>query len=57
MDDRDVTEQLKQEVRGGGGSRARTEPRARRCGNYNVTGHNSRTCLIVVETSEEDSSE
>jgi hypothetical protein len=57
MDDRDVAKQLKQEVRGGEGSRARTETRARRCGNCNATGHNSRTCPIVVETSEEDISE
>jgi hypothetical protein len=57
MDNRDVAEQLKQEVKGGGGTRTRTETRARRCGNCNATGHNSRTCPIVIETSEEDNSE
>ena len=57
MDDRDIAEQLKQEIRGGGGSRVRTEPRARRYGNCNTTGHNSRTCLIIVKTLEEDNSE
>src|SRR6187402_939167 len=57
MDDKGVAEQLKQEVRGGGGRRVRTETRARRCGNCNATGHNSRTCPIVIETSEEEDSE
>ena len=33
---------------------AREETRARRCGNCNGTGHNTRTCQIVIETSEED---
>src|SRR5450432_1519251 len=57
MDDKDIADQLKQEVRGGGGTRTRTETRARRCGNCNATGHNSRTCPIVIETLEEDNSE
>jgi hypothetical protein len=57
MDNKGIAGQLKQEVRGGGGSRVRTETRARRCGNCNATGHNSRTCPIVRETSEEGDSE
>jgi hypothetical protein len=57
IDDKDIADQLKQEVRGGGGTQTRTETRARRCGNCNATGHNSRTCPIVIETSEEDNSE
>ena len=57
IDNKDIADQLKQEVRGGGGIRTRTEIRARRCGNCNRTGHNSRTCSILIETSEEDNSE
>ena len=54
MDKRDVTEQLKQETRGSKGRREKEEIRARRCSNCNATGHNARTCQIVIETSEED---
>jgi hypothetical protein len=57
MDNRDVTEQIKQETRGSRGRKEREETRARRCGNCNGTGHNARTCQIVIETSEEDNSE
>ena len=57
MDERDVADQLKQETRAGGSRRTREETRARRCGNCNATGHNARTCQIVIETSEEDNSE
>lgn len=52
MDKRDVAEQLKQEIRAGSSRRAREETRARRCSNCNATGHNARTCQIVIETSE-----
>jgi hypothetical protein len=54
MDERDVADQLQQEMRKGGGRRAREEIRARRCGNCNGTGHNARTCQVVIETSKED---
>jgi len=54
IDNRDIADQLKQEVKRGGDSRTRIETRARRCGNCNKTGHNSRTCGIVIETSEEE---
>ena len=57
MDDRDIADQLKQEVRGGGGTQTRTEMRARRYGNCNATSHNLRTYPIVRETSKEDNSE
>jgi hypothetical protein len=57
IDERDVADQIKQETRARGGRQPRTETRARRCGNCNATGHNSRTCPIVIETSEEDNSE
>ena len=54
MDKRDIADQLKQEMRGGGSRRVREETRAQRCGNCNATGHNARTCQFVIETSEED---
>jgi hypothetical protein len=57
MDNRDVTEQIKQETRRSRGRKEREETRARHCGNCNGTGHNARTCQIVIETSEEDNSE
>jgi DDE superfamily endonuclease len=56
IDNRDVTEQIKQETRGSRGRKEREETRARRCSNCNRTGHNARTCQIVIETSEEDNS-
>src|SRR5271168_2451461 len=49
MDERDIADQLKQEMQGGGSRRAREETRARRCGNCNATGHNARTCQFVIE--------
>jgi hypothetical protein len=57
MDERNVADQIKQEVHAGSGRRPRTETHARRCGNCNATGHNSRTCSIIIETLEEDDSE
>ena len=57
MDERDVAEQIKQETQGSKSRKEREETRARRCGNCNGTGHNARTCQIVIETSEEDNSE
>jgi hypothetical protein len=57
MDERDVADQIKQDIQSGSGCRPRIETRVRRCGNCNETGHNSRTCQIVIETSEEEDSE
>ena len=57
MDERDVAVQLKQETQGSRSRKEREETRARRCGNCNATGHNARTCQIVIETSEEYISE
>lgn len=57
MDERDITQQIKQETRGKRSRREGDEARARRCGNCNKTGHNTRTCQIVIETSDEDNSE
>jgi hypothetical protein len=57
QDKRDVEQQVKQEVRASGGQKPREETQARRCSNCNATGHNARTCQIIVETSEEEGSE
>jgi hypothetical protein len=57
QDERDVAQQVKQEIRASSGRKPREETRARRCGNCNETGHNAHTCQIIVETSEEEDSE
>jgi hypothetical protein len=54
---RDVAQQVMQETRAGDGRKPRVETRARHCGNCGETGHNARTCQIVIETTEEDGSE
>ena len=56
QDERDVKQQVKQEVRASSGRKPREETHARHYGNCNATGHNTRTCQIVVETSEEEDS-
>jgi hypothetical protein len=56
-DERDLAQQLKQETQASSGRKPREETRARRCGNCGETGHNTRTCQIVIETSEEEDSE
>ena len=57
QDERDLAQQLKQETQASSGRKLREETRARRCGNCGETGHNARTCQIVIETSEEENSE
>jgi hypothetical protein len=41
----------------GGSCTERAQLRTRRCGNCSQTGHNSRTCQVVWETSEDGDSE
>jgi DDE superfamily endonuclease/helix-turn-helix, Psq domain len=48
---------VKQETQRDGGQRRRAETRPRRCGVCHNAGHNSRTCQIVVSSSEEEDSE
>ena len=55
-DQRDIAEQIKQETKGSTHRCKREETRVQRCSNCNTTGHNARTCQIVIETSEEDNS-
>ena len=56
-DERDLAQQLKQETQASSGRKPREETRARRCGNCGETGHNARTCQIVIEMSEKEDSE
>jgi hypothetical protein len=56
-DEIEIQVQVKREIRASSGRKPRTETHARRCGNCGETGHNARTCQIVIETSEEDESE
>ncbi|CAG8982236.1 hypothetical protein HYALB_00004470 [Hymenoscyphus albidus] len=46
-----------QEIKRSSGRKPREESRARRCGNCGETGHNTRTCNIIEEVSEEEISE
>jgi hypothetical protein len=58
QDQKHVEEQIQQEDRKTRGRKLRVETKSRRCGVCGKTGHNVRTCQIVIKTSnEEDSSE
>jgi hypothetical protein len=57
VDEKGAGEQLEQETKEEGGPRQRAQRGPRHCSNCGKTGHNSRTCQEIVETSEEDSSE
>jgi hypothetical protein len=57
QDERDVMQQVEQEIRASSGRKPREETRARRCGRCGETGHNARTCQIIIDTSEEENSE
>ena len=56
MDQIDVDEQVREERRRERGGRVRVERHIRRCGNCGETGHNTRTCQVVIETTERDGS-
>ncbi len=56
QDQKDVEQQVLQDIRQSTGRKPRTEAKGRRCGVCGKSGHNARTCQITVETaSEEDS--
>lgn len=57
QDERDVGQQVQQEIRASAGRKQREETHARRCGNCGAIGHNARTCDIIEEISEEEDSE
>jgi hypothetical protein len=53
----DVEVQVKEEMRQSSGRKPRTETKQRRCGVCGKPGHNARTCIVDVETSQEDDSD
>ena len=55
--DKDVQEQLGEEMRARVGRRRRAAAGPRHCGNCGKTGHNSRTCQEDVEMDDESDSE
>ena len=57
IEQRELGEQIQQEMRANGSRRPRAETRARRCGICHNTGHNARTCQLVEEASEEEGPE
>jgi hypothetical protein len=57
QDQRDVDRQVEGEIKPEGGRKARVEKGPRRCGVCGETGHNARTCDVIIETSGEEDSE
>ena len=57
LDQKDVDIQLREETRTRSGRATRSEPRSQRCGICGTAGHNTRTCEINAETSEEPESD
>jgi hypothetical protein len=51
QDERDVVEQVEQEIRASSGRKPREETRARRCGKCSKIGHNACTCQIAIDAS------
>ena len=57
LDQKDLDRQLGDETRASSSRARRAQPRERRCGTCGNTGHNARTCEIVVETSGDSDSD
>jgi hypothetical protein len=57
QDQKDVAQQIQQEMRGNGAGSNRGQPRQRRCGVCGKTGHNARTCQVEIESSGQEYSE
>ncbi|KID98255.1 transposase, partial [Metarhizium majus ARSEF 297] len=54
QDQRDVEQQLQQDIRQTRGRKPRVETKGRRCGRCGRSGHNARTCQITVQVSNEE---
>lgn len=54
QDQKDVEQQIQQEIHRTRGRRPRNQTKARRCGTCGKTGHNARTCQTKVETPNEE---
>ncbi|KFY28156.1 hypothetical protein V491_00608 [Pseudogymnoascus sp. VKM F-3775] len=57
QDQRDVAQQVQQEMHGNRGSLGYCQPRQQRCGIYGKPGHNARTCQVEIESSGQEYSE
>ncbi len=57
QDQKDIEQQVQQDIRQARGRKPRVETKARRCGVCGESGHNARTCQITVETSNEEDSD
>lgn len=57
QDQLDLVQQIRQETQAREGRKPRVELRARRCGNCGESGHNTRTCQIIIDDSQEEESE
>ena len=53
---KDVEQQVRQDIRQSSGRKQRVETRSRRCGACGKTSHNSRTCQVTVRISNEEDS-
>lgn len=50
QDQRDIEQQIQQDIRDTTGRKPRNETSGRRCGTCRKTGHNLRTCQMAVGT-------
>lgn len=57
QDQKDVEQQIQQDIHRTQGRKPRNETKVRRCGRCGKPGHNARTCQITVETSNEEDSD
>ena len=57
QDEKDVEQQLQQDIRQTRGRKPRVAPKGRRCGRCCKSGHNARTYQITVEISNEEDSD
>jgi hypothetical protein len=56
QDQKEVEQQIEQDIRRSQGRKPRNEAKGRRCGTCGKSGHNARTCQITVEVSNEENS-
>lgn len=57
QDQKDIEQQIQQDIHRTQGRKPRNETKGRRCGRCGKSGHNARTCQITVEPSNEEDSD
>ncbi len=57
QDQKDIEQQIQQDIRRTQGRKPRNETKGRQCGRCGKSGHNARTCQITVESSNEEDSD